>query len=157
MGWEERYFARLPRERHEVMLHMTPGSWVQAELAHAHYGACDAMGLTDTEAQALGEDVSMKTQQTYIGTLGKAASGVGATPWFMFQSVHRIWGRMVEGADTGVYKVGPKEALVCLVGCSLADLRYFRVGLVGYTARSLAPSRASPTPANPPPPASSAH
>jgi hypothetical protein len=132
MGWEARYFAELPRDLHEEMQTLTPGFWVPIDLARNHYRACDAMGLTDEEATALGEDVSLKTQLTYVGTLGRAAGGLGATPWVLFPNVHRIWGRMVEGADTGVYKVGPKEALVCLVGCELADLRYFRVGLIGY-------------------------
>jgi hypothetical protein len=132
MGWEQRYFAQLPASLHGEMRNLTAGFWVPVDIAQAHYTACDAMMLTDVEAMALGEDVSMKTQQAFIATLGKAAAGVGVTPWVLFQSVHRIWGRMVQGADTGVYKVGPKEALVCLVACSLADLRYFRVGLVGY-------------------------
>lgn len=132
MGWESRYFAALPREHHEEMQMMTPGFWVPADMGAVHYTACDAMGLTDAEMTAIGEAVSMKTQGTFVGVLGKAATGAGATPWLLFQSIHRIWGRMIEGADNGVFKVGPKDSLVCLVGCSLADLTYFRVGLIGY-------------------------
>jgi hypothetical protein len=58
--------------------------------------------------------------------------GAGATPWNLFQHTHRISARMLDGGDTGVFKVGPKEALVVLVGCPLVELRYFRVGILAY-------------------------
>jgi hypothetical protein len=132
MGWEERYLAVLPKELNLELQMLTAGSWVSLELATLHYTACDAMKLDPHDMNAIGADVSLRTQRTFIGTLGKAASGAGATPWLLLGNVHRIWDRMFEGGDNSVYKIGPKEALVLLQGCPLLELTYFRVGFLAY-------------------------
>ncbi len=132
MGWEDRYLAALPKELHLELQMLTAGSWVPLSLAVAHYTACDAMALGKHEMNAIGEDVSLRTQKTFVGTLGKAVSGAGATPWLLMMNMHRIWDRMFEGGDTAVYKIGEKEALVLLAGCPPLELTYFRVGLLAY-------------------------
>jgi hypothetical protein len=131
-GWERRYFAALPRELHQEIQLLTAGVWVPVTLGMAHYRACDAMLLTASELDAIGEDVSMRTQRAFIGTLGKAATSAGLNPWLFLKNVHRIWGRMMNGGDNAIYEVAPKEALVVLVGCPLAEIPYFRVGLLNY-------------------------
>jgi hypothetical protein len=142
MGWEKRYLAALPAPLHQEIQLLTAGVWVPLSLALAHYRACDAMNLTLAELDTIGEDVSMRTQKAFIGTLGKAASNVGLDQWHFLKNTHRIWSRMMNGGDTCVYQVGPKEALVVLVACPLAELAYFRTGIQAYfraIARVLSP------------------
>jgi hypothetical protein len=132
MGWEDRYFAALAPERHMELRMLTAGVWVPIDLAITHYRACDAMGLTPLETERIGENVSLRTQKSFVGMLGRAAAGAGATPWNVLAHVHRIYARMVDGADHCVYRVGPKEALLVNVGCSLVEIPYFRTALVAY-------------------------
>jgi hypothetical protein len=131
-GWEDRYFAALPKARHEEIKLLTAGVWVPNALAMDHYRACDAMRLSPVEMEAIGESVSERTSRAFIGTLGKAATGAGLNPWHFLKSSHRIWARMMNGGDCAVYEVGPKEALVVLAGCPLVEITYFRVGIVAY-------------------------
>jgi hypothetical protein len=132
MGWESRYYQALPSSRHLEMRMMTAGSWVPIEVGAAHYTACSQMGLSDAEVDAIGENVSKRTQRSFVGTLGRAAAGVGATPWTLVGQVHRIYARMIEGGDHCVYRVGPKEALLVNVGNPLVDIPYFRTATVAY-------------------------
>ena len=60
------------------------------------------------DIKALGKSVSLRTQKTFVGTLGSVAAGAGATPWHIFRHGHRIWGRIFDGGDHVLYKAGLK-------------------------------------------------
>jgi hypothetical protein len=130
MGWEDRYYAALPPERHMELRMLTAGAWVPLELGVAHYRACDAMGLIAQEMDRMGENVSLRTQKSFVGMLGRAAAGAGATPWSVIAHVHRIYARMIDGGDHCAYRVGPKEALLINVGNPLVEIPYFRTAMV---------------------------
>jgi hypothetical protein len=132
MGFEERYLAQLPKPLHPTIASLVAGTWVPLDLAMAHYTACDRMALTPTEMALIGEEVSLKTQKTFLATVGKAAAGVGVTPWHFMTNIHRIWARIFEGGDLGVYRIGPKEALVQTVGCPLLRIPYIRTAIRAY-------------------------
>jgi hypothetical protein len=134
MGWEKRYFEALPAARHDEMRGLTPGIWLSIEVGLVHYTACENMGLTVDEMKAMGESVSVRTQKTFVGTLGSVAAGAGATPWHVFKSSHRIWGRIFTGGDHIVYKAGPKDLDTVCMGCPLLHLRYFRTAIGAYYA-----------------------
>ncbi len=134
MGWEERYFAALPRELHDQMRMLTAGEWKPLALGIAHYGACDAMDLTNDEMKEMGRQVSVRTQKTFVGTLGSIAAGAGANPWHIFQHGHRIWGRIFDGGDHVAYKIGPKDIDIICMGCPLLRIRYFRTAMGAYYA-----------------------
>jgi hypothetical protein len=133
-GREARYLAALPAELHLEMQMLTAGAWVPLDLAVQHYTACDRMGLSTSEMDRMGTQVSLRTQKTFVGTLGSVAAGAGATPWNVFAHTPRIWDRIFEGGDQCVYKVGPKDALTVLVGCPLLRIPYFRVAIRSYYA-----------------------
>jgi hypothetical protein len=132
MGWEQRYFDALPRELHDPIRLLTAGVWIPLEMATAHYGSCDRMGLSSEQVEQMGRTVSLRTQQTFVGTLGRMAAGAGVTPWTFYEHVHRIWSRIFEGGDHIVYKVGPKDLEVHCMGCALLGIRYFRTALGAY-------------------------
>jgi hypothetical protein len=134
MGWGDRYFAALPRELHDEMRGLTAGAWVPIALGAAHYGACDAMGVSSEEIKEAGKQVSLRTQKTFVGTLGSIAAGAGATPWHIFQHGHRIWARIFDGGDHVGYKIGPKDIDIVCMGCPLLRIRYFRTALGAYYA-----------------------
>jgi hypothetical protein len=134
MGWEERYFAALPAPLHAEMRMLAPGVWVPIALGIAHYTACDGMGLSVDDIKALGKSVSMRTQKTFVGTLGSVAAGAGATPWHIFRHGHRIWGRIFDGGDHVAYKVGPKDIDIVCMGCPLLRIKYFRTSACAYYA-----------------------
>ncbi len=131
-GLEARYLAALPSERHLEMKMMTAGAWLPLEIAMTHYRACDAMALLPEELESMGAHVSSRTQRSFVGTLGRTAGGVGATPWTMLAHTHRIYARMVDGGDHIIYRVGPKEALIVNMGSPLVEIPYFRRAMVAY-------------------------
>lgn len=134
MGWEERYFEALPEELHREMRLLTAGHWVPLELGIAHYTACDRMQLSADEMKEMGKNVSLRTQKTFVGTLGSVAAGAGATPWHIFRNGHRIWGRIFDGGDHVAYKVAPKDIDIVCMGCPLLRIRYFRTAVGAYYA-----------------------
>ncbi|HEX8794137.1 MAG TPA: hypothetical protein VF765_24510 [Polyangiaceae bacterium] len=134
MGWEARYFAALPRELHSEIELLTAGAWMPLALGVAHYTACDAMNLSSDEMKEMGRQVSLRTQKTFVGTVGSIAAGAGATPWHIFQHGHRIWGRIFDGGDHVAYKIGPKDIDIVCMGCPLLRIRYFRTAMGAYYA-----------------------
>ncbi len=132
MGWEDAYFGHLPADRHDTVRGMVAGSWLAVDVALDHYRACDALKLSANDIRALGERVSMRTQQAFVGTILRVAAGAGATPWHLYKNAHRIWERMIDGADQCVSQIGPKEAVVNIVGCVLLEIPYFRDATVAY-------------------------
>jgi hypothetical protein len=134
MGWEKRYFAALPAARHDEMRTLIAGMWMPLELAVAHYTACDGMDLRSDEVMEVGKAVSLRTQKTFVGTLGSIAAGAGATPWHLYKNGHRIWGRIFDGGDNIAYRLGPKDIEIIALGCPLLLIRYFRVSFCAYYA-----------------------
>lgn len=132
MGWEERYYRALPPERHHEMRSLVAGSWSSMDLVTAHYTACDGMGLTPAEMTTIGEDVSQRTQKSFVATVARASIEAGASPWILFSGARRVWERIFDGGDIAVYKVGPKEAYVAVLNCSLLELPYFRAAFRAY-------------------------
>jgi hypothetical protein len=132
MGWEERYYQALPPEMHDELRSLVAGSWSTLELATAHYTACDKMGLTSAEMIKMGEDVSQRTQKSFVATVARASVEAGASPWILFGTSRRVWERIFDGCDIAVYKLGPKEAYVEVVNCQLLGLPYFRAAFRAY-------------------------
>jgi hypothetical protein len=134
MGWESRYFAALPPRLHDEMRMLVAGTWVPLALAMDHYAACDRMDLTTDEKEHMGKQVSLRTQKTFVGTLGSVVAGAGATPWNVLTYTPRIWARIFEGGDCCVYKLGPKDALTVATANPLLRLDYFRTAIRAYYA-----------------------
>jgi hypothetical protein len=56
----------------------------------------------------------------------KVAKGAGVTPWTILPQFDRLWRRGADGGAVGIFRVGPKEARIEVVGCELLDIPYFR-------------------------------
>ena len=130
-GHIDRYMRLLPEEHHEAVGLVIAGSWVPISLALAHYGACNALGLTAAEQVDIGVDVAARIHGTFLGTITKLATGAGVTPWVGFRQVTRLWLRTVEGGSTTMTEIGPKEARIDVACPPLASNAYFRTAFRG--------------------------
>lgn len=126
-----RYVDLLPPQHHEVVLQCVAATWVPMADVVAHYRACDALELSTDEQVALGEMVSDRVQGSIFATVVKMAKGAGVTPWTILPHFRRLWERGADGGSVAVYKRGPKEARIELVGCALFEIPYFRAAMRG--------------------------
>ncbi|MFO0697474.1 MAG: hypothetical protein U0230_28105 [Polyangiales bacterium] len=136
-GLYERYLELVPSEHRERILGQIAPEWMPIEVGLAHYGACDALGLSDHELERIGEAVSGRLMGTYLGTLVRSSRNVGASPWIPLQQFDKIWGRILNGGTPLVEETGPKDAIVTTSGCPLFAQRYFRVAYTGVVRGSL--------------------
>lgn len=130
-GHDARYFQRLPREHHELMLGTTAGGWVPIAIADAHYRAIEALELPNDEQWAIATAVADRIHRTFLGTLVRMAKGIGVTPWIGLDYYQKLWQRLFVGGAAAVYKLGPKEARTLVVGLPLLAIPYFRTAFRG--------------------------
>jgi hypothetical protein len=127
----DRYLEALPRAHHEDIFSLVAGIWVPISLARVHYEACDRLKLSVSEQIALGRAVGDRAQGTILSTGVRMAKAAGVTPWTVIPQYPRFWQRGVEGGALAVYKLGPKEARIEIVGCELFSIGYFRAAFRG--------------------------
>ena len=131
-GLLARYTKLLQGKHKETILTSVAGSWLSIEAADAHYHACDALGLAETEQRAMGMDVGDRVNGTFLGVMVRAARTAGLTPWTALARSGTMYARLFAGGGgVAVTKLGPKDARIDLVGNSLCAIDYFRVGVRG--------------------------
>jgi hypothetical protein len=87
--------------------------------------------LTAAEQMTIGREVGDRIHATFLGTMLRAAKGMGVTPWLAVGSTRKLYDRLFVGGDVYASKVGPKDARVEVAGNPLAALPYFRQGMRG--------------------------
>jgi hypothetical protein len=130
-GLFDRYLEHLPRELQEPILGAVAGTWVDVEVAAAHYRACDALSLSVLDQVAMGGTVGDSVNGTFLRTVFHIARTTGITPWVALKQYTKLWERIFDSGDLEVDKLGPKEALVQMYGLPLFSIPYFRVALRG--------------------------
>lgn len=130
-GLFDRYIAGVPRALHEPILGAVAGTWIDVDIAAAHYRACDSLGLSVGEQIAMGGSVGEALNGTFLRTLLQLARTAGVTPWMVLKQYTKLWERIFDGGDVEVDKLGPKEALVQMYGLPLFSIPYIRVALRG--------------------------
>jgi hypothetical protein len=130
-GLFDRYLALLPGKVHEPVLGAVAGTWLDLDIAAAHYRACDALGLSVQAQVAMGEAVGDAVNGTFMRTLLHIARSAGVTPWVVLKHYTKLWERLFDGGDVEVDKLGPKEALVQMYGLPLFSIPYIRVAVRG--------------------------
>ena len=132
----DKYLSILPEKHHDAVRACIAGVWLPIDLAMAHYESCEALGLPLEEQLAIGQEVGLKIQGTFLGTMLKLATGAGVTPWLALSQYQRLWDRLMVGGGVVVTKVGPKEARLELINVPLARIPYFRTALRGVNTAS---------------------
>ncbi|HWL87140.1 MAG TPA: hypothetical protein VNO21_15150 [Polyangiaceae bacterium] len=129
-GFFDRYMGLLPDPHRERLLTTVVGTWLPIDVAFTHYTACDGLGLSTQDVQNIGRILTRHLNNAFVSVAGRFAKEVGATPWTPLSYARRVWDRMCVGGAVAVYKEGPKEARLEVVGCTLAPIPYFRAGLL---------------------------
>ncbi len=120
----DRYRELLPREYHAAILDSVAGVWLPMEVGVAHYRACDQLGLSKRETWDIGVQVTRRVHGTTLGLAVRLAKQTGVTPWTILAQLGRLWERIYMGGGVAVYKRGPKEAVIDIVGWPLAPIGY---------------------------------
>jgi hypothetical protein len=128
-GHGDAYLARVDPHVAEAISAGVP-QWLPIEVAEAHYGACDALGLTVDEMMKIGAIVA-PTAASGVKVILRAARTTGATPWTALERAPTYWARMYDGGALSVTQTGPKDATILVRGNSLARYAYWRTGLRG--------------------------
>jgi hypothetical protein len=130
-GLFDRYVKNLPEQFHQPLLHSIAGTWLPAQMCVEHYKACDALGVPMTQQVALGRAVAHRLQKTIFALGFRAAREAGVTPFTILKQFPANWEREWRGGGVGVFKVGPKDARIEIVGFTGAPIPYCRNGLRG--------------------------
>jgi hypothetical protein len=128
-GRGEAYAAAIAPDLRAAVLGVVPGAWIPVETALAHHRAVDGLQLTATEQASLANGAGTKIQAAATSTLLRMSREVGVTPWVLLPHGQRIWDRICRGGDLSIERVGPKEALVRMLGLPLFSSPYFRLGI----------------------------
>lgn len=126
----DRYIEHLPKEHHDQVLYVLAASWVPIEVALAHYGACDAMQLTEAEVQEIGGHVSKRIMGTFLGTLIRTTVSVVGSGTVLSQ-YPRLWDRLLMGGSCSVMMLTPRDARIESRGVPMFRYRYFRAAYTG--------------------------
>jgi hypothetical protein len=135
-GYFDRYLAQLPAPHRDHILYCLASSWLPIEVAMAHYCACEAMGLSESELLTIGESVSQRIMGTFLGTMLRSSRSVGAalSPWIPLRQYGRVCDRLLSGGVHRVREMGPKDAEIETSGVSMFRYRYFRVATLGIVS-----------------------
>jgi len=112
-GHFERYLANLAAEHRAPILSSIAGVWLPMEICLAHYRACDALELS---------------------IAFRIAREAGVTPWTMLKTFPVEFDRQWRGGACGIFRIGPKDARVELIGFPVSVIPYARNGLRGMAA-----------------------
>jgi hypothetical protein len=93
----ERYKRELPAEHHDAIMFALATSWLPIELVMAHYGACEAMGLSEKELLENGEHVSSRIMGTFLGVITRSSRSAGAqiSPMTALKQYDKLWDRIL--------------------------------------------------------------
>ena len=155
-GHLEAYMQRLAPDHRDTMRHSVARDWHPVSVLHAHYQACDGLGFTTAEMLAFGETSARHAQGTVLALTARIAASTAATPWTMLAQLQRFWDRFMRGGGVGVWRLGPKEARVEVVGFPGCAYRFGATGTRGVVQSALSlfctrlhateiPALASPT------------
>ena len=134
--WDE-YLTHLPREHHRAVTDSVAGTWLPVSIAVAHYEACDHLAFPQQELVAIGREVHTYAQASVLSMLVKMTKGAGVTPWAAFSQFNRLWDRVWIGGGVAVYRIGPKEARMEIVGWPCSRSNYIRHAMRGVTVGML--------------------
>jgi hypothetical protein len=125
------YLKHLAPEHKDAILHPVVGQWLEAEVAVAHYRACDALGLSEEEQVTMGRDAALRVHGPVLSVAVRMAASAGVTPWLAVSKVQSNFARIWIGGAAAIFKLGPKEARFEIAGFPPARVPYCRVALRG--------------------------
>lgn len=131
LGHYARYAALLGEEPLALLTTRVSNEWIPVEDMDLHYGACDALTLSNDELDAMGRWVVQRLQNRLLSSLTSAARGAGYDPWLAFPALIRLSGRVFRGSHAELRKLGPKDIELTVHGNPLLRHTYFRSAFFG--------------------------
>lgn len=136
-GLLDTYLRHLPKQAADILIPAVAGTWLPLEIGHAHYIACDALGLNPEECAAIGGASGTRLQQSLLQTFVRLAQGAGASPLTLFPAYPRVYNRHFDGGSLALSRLGPKDVSLELRDFPFARYAYFRHGFRGMNAEGL--------------------
>jgi hypothetical protein len=133
----DQYFRHLAPEHRSAVESAVAGVWLPAEVADAHYAACDRLLLPASEQFAIGLEVTKKVHGSALSTAVRLAKGAGVTPWTALAQVQRLWERIWVGGAVTVTEVGPKDARLEILGWTCSRYPYCKTAMRGVLTGTL--------------------
>jgi hypothetical protein len=130
-GLFDDYAGHLPPEAKDTILELASPSWLPIEIALAHYGACDQLGLSPSQVTEMAQRVSTQAQGTFLGVAIAIARGIGVTPWTVLGRARSIWERAWVGGGMAGFRIGAQEMRIEVAGWPCARIPYCRYALRG--------------------------
>ncbi len=130
-GHFERYLEGLDAASRDELLGAIAPTWLPIALGEAHYRACDALHLSQSELMEIGESVGDRMQGPYMETLTRTARNLGLTPWVLLKRFDALWGRLFQGGSFELVRVGPKDLTIDIRGARVTSSAYFRSAFCG--------------------------
>jgi hypothetical protein len=138
-GHFEKWKALVDPAARETLLFTPAGVWLPVATAMAHYDACERLGLSQDDVLGMGNAVARLTQQSVLSLALRLANESGTTPWTTLAYCPRLWARLYQGSAVGIWKVGPKDAELHVLGNPLAKFAYWRTALGGIVHSLVSP------------------
>jgi hypothetical protein len=136
-GLQDVYAKAVDPAWRNALLQAVTGSWLPLAAGVAHYSACDAVVHMAMDQVAIGREVGDQLYKTFLGTMIRAATGVGVTPWVTFPYTPKMYERIFDGGGCCVTKLGPKEATMEMAANPLCAIGYFRNATRGVWTSAL--------------------
>lgn len=125
------YLTQLPAQHHDAILYALASSWLPIELAEVHYGACDALRLSDEQLESIGSHVSQRIVSTFLGTLMRTARVFAPDIGIPLKQYPRLWDRLLFGGSCSVTMLAEKRARIDSRGLPMFRYRYFKIAYAG--------------------------
>lgn len=136
----EDYVARVDPAHRETLLNSLASSWIPVDAALAHYVALDRLELSDTQLARMAEPLGKSTFEVMFAAILRASRNAGADlhVWTGLRQLDRLWNRIYQGGACKVTQVGPKDALLEVIGVPFAHSRSFRSTHCGFLRGTIA-------------------
>jgi hypothetical protein len=130
-GHFERWLTLVDPAHRETIVESLAPSWMPIEVAIAHYAACEALDLPNSEQVAMGEAVGDRIQGSFLTTLMKSARAAGYNPLVLLSQFDRLYARLFQGGSVQLTQTGPKDAEIEVRGMQTTRFPYFRIAFTG--------------------------
>jgi len=127
----DKYLAKLPPERHLAIRSTPVHEWLPAETVVAHYAALDALALPTEDILNIGSSVVLHGHGKAIEVALKVIPTSVFNVFSVLGRADRLWDRAFDGGAPFVFRLGPKEARIDVVGLPFSHLHYPRVAIRG--------------------------
>lgn len=135
---ERQYFELLPEPYHAHIRSLVAMSWLEMDVALAHYRVMGAIVPVASEQRAIGRTVADRVHRSYLATVIRALRATGlVSPRMLMLRMPTIWNRVVTGGGVQLREVAPNDFEVQAARCALFGVPYFREGWAGVWEASL--------------------